>query len=131
MLKKTITYEDYDGNERTEDFFFNLTKAEIAEMELSAQGGLTKMLERIVQVQDSRRIVEIMKDLILKSYGEKSADGRRFIKNQELRDSFAQTEAYSMLFIELATDAEAASAFINGIVPKVENKPKVIPAPQA
>ncbi len=131
MLKKTITYEDYDGNQRTEDFLFNLTKAEIAEMELSAQGGLVKMLERIVQAQDGKRIVEVMKDLILRAYGEKSADGRRFIKNQELRDSFSQTEAYSMLFMELATDAEAATAFVNGIVPKVERKPELVPATQA
>ena len=131
MLKKTITYEDYDGNQRTEDFLFNLTKAEIAEMELSAQGGLVKMLERIVQAQDGKRIVEVMKDLILRAYGEKSADGRRFIKNQELRDSFSQTEAYSMLFMELATDAEAATAFVNGIVPKVDRKPELVPATQA
>lgn len=120
MLKKTITYTDYDGNERTEDFYFNLTKAEVAEMEMSYTGGMEKMLRKIVAEKDSKRIVEVFKDLILRSYGEKSADGKRFIKNQELRDAFAQTEAYSELFMELASDAEAAAAFVNGILPTIE-----------
>jgi len=120
MLKKTISYTDYDGNLRTEDFYFNLTKAEVTEMELSAEGGLSKMLEKIVASQDSKRIMEIFKDIILKAYGEKSPDGKRFIKNQELREGFAQTEAYSELFMELATNTDAASSFINGIVPSVK-----------
>jgi len=122
MFKKTITYTDFDGNERTEDFYFNLTKAEVTEMELSAKGGLVKQLQKIVAEQDSKRIVEIFKDLILKAYGEKSPDGRRFVKNDEIRDSFSQTGAYSDLFMELATDAELASTFINGIVPSNPNK---------
>lgn len=122
MLKKTIKYVDFDGNERTEDFYFNLTKAEVTEMELSTEGGLVKMLERIVAAQDSKRIIEIFKELILKAYGEKSPDGKRFIKNQELRDAFSQTEAYSELFMELATNAEASAAFVNGIVPATPNK---------
>lgn len=117
MLKKTITYTDYNGVERTEDFYFNLTKAEIAEMELEIPGGMTEMLKRITAAQDTPSLVKIFKDLILRSYGEKSADGKRFIKSQELKESFAQTEAYSELFMELATNAEAASAFINGIIP--------------
>lgn len=120
MLKKTISYTDFDGNQRTEDFYFNLTKAEVTEMEMSAEGGLTKMLEKVVATQDSKRIIEIFKDLILRSYGEKSPDGRRFIKSQELRDAFAQTEAYSELFMELATDAQASAAFVNGIVPQTK-----------
>jgi hypothetical protein len=122
MLKKTISYIDFDGNNRTEDFYFNLTKAEVTEMELSAEGGLAKSLEKIVAAQDSKRIIETFKDLILKAYGEKSPDGKRFIKNQELRDGFAQTEAYSELFMQLATNAEMAAAFVNGIVPQVPNK---------
>ena len=122
MFKKTITYTDFDGNERTEDFYFNLTKAEVTEMELSAKGGLVKQLQKIVAEQDSKRIVEIFKDLILKAYGEKSPDGRRFVKNDEIRDSFSQSGAYSDLFMELATDAELASTFINGIVPSNLNK---------
>lgn len=120
MLKKTITYTDYDGNSRTEDFYFNLSKAEVTEMELSADGGLSKMLEKIVASQDNKRIMEIFKDIIIKAYGEKSGDGKRFIKSDALREAFVQTEAYSELFMELATNAEAASAFINGIVPSVK-----------
>jgi hypothetical protein len=117
MLKKTITYIDFDGKQRTEDFYFNLTKAEVTEMEMSTEGGLAKTLERIVAAQDSKRIIEAFKDLILRSYGEKSPDGKRFIKNQQLKDAFAQTEAYSELFMELATNANMAAAFVNGIVP--------------
>lgn len=118
MLKKTITYTDYEGNERTEDFYFNLTQAEILEMDLSASGGLEKMIQKIIAEQDGAKITKIFKDIILKAYGEKSLDGRRFIKNDELRESFTQTEAYSQLFVELATDSDAAADFINGIVPK-------------
>lgn len=117
MLKETITYVDYNGNERTEDFYFNLTKAEIMEMEMGTTGGLAEMIKRIVAAQDAPAIIKVFKDLILKAYGEKSADGKRFIKNKEIAESFAQTEAYSQLFMKLATDADAASNFVNGIVP--------------
>lgn len=117
MLKKTITYTDYNGSERTEDFYFNLTKAEVMEMEMSTTGGLAEMIQRIVAAQDAPAIIKIFKDLVLKAYGEKSPDGKRFIKNEELQTAFSQTEAYSILFMELATDADAAAKFINGIVP--------------
>ena len=117
MLKKTITYTDYNGVERSENFYFNLTKAEIIEMELGTVGGFAEMVQRIVDAKDAPTIIKIFKDLVLKAYGEKSADGKRFIKSDELRESFAQTEAYSQLFMELATDSKAASAFVNGIVP--------------
>lgn len=129
MLKKTITYTDYNGVERKEDFYFNLTKAEIMEMEMSISGGLTEMINRIVAAQDAPAIVKIFKELVLKAYGIKSPDGKRFIKSEELATEFAQTEAYSQLFMELATDADAASAFVNGIVPNVESAdaaPKLI-----
>ena len=129
MLKKTITYTDYNGAERKEDFYFNLTKAEIMEMEMSISGGLTEMINRIVAAQDAPAIVKIFKQLVLKAYGIKSPDGKRFIKSEELATEFAQTEAYSQLFMELATDADAASAFVNGIVPNVEGAdaaPKLI-----
>jgi len=118
MLKKNIKYVDYDGNDRAEDFYFNLNKAEVIELQLGTVGGLTKTLEKIVQEKDASRIIEYFKTLILKAYGEKSADGRRFIKSQELRDAFEQTEAYSELFIELASDAKMAAEFINGVLPK-------------
>lgn len=117
MIKKTITYNDYNGTERTEDFYFNLSKAEVMEMEMSTSGGLAEMITRIVAAQDQPAIIKIFKDLILKAYGEKSPDGKRFIKSEELSTAFAQTEAYSQLFMELATDADSASAFVNGIVP--------------
>lgn len=118
MLKKTISYTDYDGNARKDDFYFNLTKAEVMEMEMGTTGGMRKMLEKIVQEQDSKRIVETFKDIILRAYGEKSPDGKRFMKSKEIADAFMQTEAYSELFMELATDANAAAAFINGIIPQ-------------
>lgn len=121
MIKKTITYTDYDGNNRTEDFYFNLTKAEVMEMEMSTDGGLEKMINKIIQTTDTKKIIEIFKSIILKSYGEKSPDGRRFIKNDELREAFSQTEAYSQLFMELATDAKAATDFVNGVIPKMED----------
>lgn len=117
MLKKTITYNDYNGTERTEDFYFNLSKAEIMEMEMGTTGGLAEMIQRIVAAQDVPAIIKIFKDLVLKAYGVKSADGKRFIKSEELSTEFSQTEAYSILFMELATDADAAAKFINGIVP--------------
>lgn len=117
MLKKTISYTDYNGVSRTEDFYFNLTKAEIMEMEMSTTGGFAEMLQKIVAAQDAPAIIKVFKDLLLKAYGVKSPDGKRFIKNQELCDEFAQTEAYSQFFMELATDADAASNFIKAIIP--------------
>lgn len=118
MLKKTITYVDYDGEERVEDFYFNLTKAELTEMNLSVNGGLLATIEKISQEKDMPKMIQIFKDLILKSYGEKSLDGKRFIKNAQLTEEFTQTEAYSQLFMLLATNADEAAAFIAGIVPK-------------
>lgn len=117
MLKKTIAYTDYNGVERKEDFYFNLSKAEIMEMEMSTAGGLGEMINKVVATQDTVAIIKIFKDLVLKAYGEKSADGKRFIKSKDLSDAFSQTEAYSNLFMELATDADAAAKFVNGIVP--------------
>ena len=117
MLTKTVKYTDYNGNERTETLNFHLTKAEIAEMELSMPGGMSATIQRIIESQDTKQLIDIFKDLLLRSYGVKSPDGRRFIKNDELREEFSQTEGYSELFMELATDAKAASDFINGIIP--------------
>ena len=118
MLKKTITYNDYNGVERTEDFYFNLSKAELMEMEMSISGGLTEMIEKIVATKDAPAILKIFKELVLKAYGEKSADGKRFEKkNGALAEAFAETEAYSQIFMELATDADKAAEFVNGIMP--------------
>ena len=127
MLKKTITYVDYNGNERKEDFYFNLTKAEVMEMEMSTNGGMAEMIKQIVATQDTAAIVKIFKDIVLKAYGVKSLDGKRFIKNDEVRDEFAQTEAYSNLFMELATNADAAAKFVNGIMPKEALDQKALP----
>lgn len=127
MLKKKITYTDYNGVERSEDFYFNLTKAELMEMEMSTVGGFTEMVQRIVAANDAPSIIKIFKELILKAYGEKSPDGKRFVKSKEISDAFSQTEAYSQLFMELATDANAAADFVNGLVPN-ENKPNAFAA---
>ena len=117
MLTETIKYTDYNGSERTEDFYFNLSKAEVMEMEMSVSGGLAAMVNRIIAAQDTPQLIKVFKDLVLKAYGEKSPDGKRFIKSEELSTAFSQTEAYSILFMELATDDKAAAAFVNGIVP--------------
>lgn len=117
MLKKKITYTDYNGMERTEDFYFNLTEAEITEMEMSTVGGLTGMIQRIIDAQDVPSIVKVFKELLLKAYGQKSADGRRFEKSEKISTEFSQTEAYSNLFMELATNPEEATKFFNAIVP--------------
>jgi len=116
MLKKTITYVDYNDVERKEDFYFNLSKAELAEMELSTTGGLST-LKKIISAQDTPSIIKIFKELILKAYGEKSADGKRFVKSEELSRDFSQTEAYSVLFMELASKSDEAANFVNGIIP--------------
>lgn len=120
MLKKTITYTDYNGNQRTEDFYFNFNKAELVELNVSVEGGLEQMLKRIISEQDSSKIMEIWKTILLKSYGKKSDDGKYFMKSEEISREFSNTEAYSELFMELTFDSEKAIAFVNGIVPKVE-----------
>ena len=122
MLKKTITYTDYNDVTHTETYLFNLSKAECMEMEMSTSGGLTEMINKIIETQDVPAIIKIFKDLILKAYGVKSPDGKRFIKSEELSTAFAQTEAYSVLFMELATNAEEAAAFVNGIMPSIDKK---------
>lgn len=117
MFKKDIEYTDYNGNKRKEAFYFNLSKAELMEMELSTSGGFQQYINRIINAQDTPQLVKVFKELILKSYGEKSDDGKRFIKNDEIRDAFSQTEAYSELFMELATNTEAATEFVNHVIP--------------
>lgn len=118
MLKKTIEYVDYNGNERKEDHYFNYTEAEITEMELTTVGGLSEMIKNIIDAQDGPSIMKLFKKVILGSYGVKSPDGKQFIKSEELSKKFSQTEAYTKLFMELITDAKAAADFVNGIVPK-------------
>jgi hypothetical protein len=117
MKKETIKYNDFNGNEREEDFYFNLTKAELMKMELGVKGGFAEAVKRIIAAQDQPALIEIFEDLIKKSYGVKTPDGRGFRKTKEDLDDFMATEAYSNLFMKLATDAQAASDFINGVVP--------------
>lgn len=122
MLTKTITYTDYNGNERTEKFYFNLTEAELVEMEYTTSGGMKEMLVKIIEAQDNPSLFKVFKDFILKSYGEKSLDGREFIKvdkdGYRLVDKFMQTEAFSKLMIELVSDAKRAADFVNAVIPE-------------
>lgn len=120
MLKKRIKYTDYNNVEREEDFYFNFNKAEVAEMELGTEGGLEQHLQKIVDTTDGKALMELFKKLVLDSYGEKSPDGKRFIKSEELSLAFSQTEAYPELFMELTHDSNAAAEFVNGIIPKFE-----------
>lgn len=119
MLVKRIEYVDYNGNKRSEDFYFNFTEAEIQEMNLRTPGGLKARLEKIVQEMDQEKLVSYFKSLILDAYGVKSEDGRRFIKSKELCEEFTQTEAYNKLFMQLTTDTNAAIEFVKGIIPNV------------
>lgn len=117
MLKKTITYTDFNGEEASEDYFFHLSKAELVELEMSHEGGFVESMQKIVEAEDNKAIIAEFKKIILQSYGKKSMDGKRFIKNQTLRDEFESSEAYSTLFMELVTDTDSAIQFMNGIIP--------------
>ena len=122
MFGKTISYTDYNGVERKEKYYFNLSKAELLELELGKLGGMKQHIEKIVEAQDTPKLIATFKSIIMMSYGEKTADGKHFEKiddtGRKLADKFAQTEAYSELFMELATDDKAAAEFINGIIPQ-------------
>jgi hypothetical protein len=118
VLKKTVTYEDFNGDSVTEDHFFHLSKAELVELEMSHKGGLSEALKRIVDAEDGKSIIEEFKNIILGSYGKRSVDGKRFIKNAQLREEFESSEAYSTIFMELVTDVDSAIEFINGVIPQ-------------
>lgn len=142
MITITKTYTDYFGVERTEEFNFNLSKAELTSMNMTEHGALEKKLDKIVKAKKAPEIMEEFRSLLRKSYGVISDDGRRFIKSEALSDEFEQTEAYSMIFMDLCTDPKAAAAFAAGIIPKdlaeaiekdkkaAENKVVEIPAPE-
>lgn len=121
MLKKTIAFTDYLGNDREEDFYFHLNKAEVTEMQLEIDGGLTGMLNRIIQKKSGPDIIKTFKMLIMRSYGVPSPDGRKFMKSKEITEDFLQTEAYNNFFMELVTDAGKAADFIRDILPNMEN----------
>lgn len=118
MIKKTVTFKDFDGNDRTEDFYFHLTEQELTEWEFSVDGGLSGVLIRIANSTDLTKYFEIFKDLLMRSYGVKTPDGRGFIKSKEVLYNFIYTQAFSDIYMELATDDKAAAEFINGIIPE-------------
>jgi hypothetical protein len=118
MFKRDVTYEDFDGEEVTETFYFNLSKRELIELEVEYKEGLQDALQRIIKANDNKTLIFEFQKIVLLAYGIKSDDGRRFIKTPTVKEEFSQTAAYDSLFMELATNAEAASAFINGIIPK-------------
>lgn len=117
MVKETIAYTDFDGNSRKEDFWFHMSKVELLEWTSEGDGGLQKIIEKMIQENDTRRLMAMLKDIILRSYGEKSMDGRRFKKSEELRESFEQSEAFSTLYMSLLEDSEKCAKFIRGILP--------------
>lgn len=119
MYVETVTYTDYNGLERTEDFLFNLTEAELVEMNFEEHGRLEEKFDKIIKAKNVRVIMEVFKDLLLKAYGEKSEDGRRFVKSPEISKAFSETPAYSILYMKYAVDDAAAAAFVKGVLPKV------------
>ena len=131
MYKKTITYTDFDGNERTEDFYFNISKAELIEMEAGTAGGFSNMIKRMVDSHDAPTIMSSFKEFILKAYGVKSPDGKYFDKSEEISKRFEHTEAYSVLFTQLCTDANEAAKFINGIMPLTKEERAEVEKKQA
>ncbi len=133
MLTKTITYTDYNGTVRTEDFLFNLTKAELYELQMSRDGGMSAAMEKIAKSNSMPKLIKIFKQVVLKAYGEKSDDGRRFVKSPALSEAFTQTEAYNQLFMELVEDPEKMADFMNHIMPseiaeQAANDPRVLAA---
>lgn len=137
MLKKTIKYTDFDGNERSDECYFNLSKSELTEMEMSENGGFDKYIEKIVETKDTKKIYQMFKEIVLMSYGEKSYDGKHFVKKKtvdgqtiRLRDEFEQTGAFDELMMELLSDEQASADFVNHVVPKelAENMAKQLAA---
>lgn len=125
MLKKTITYTDYNGYERTEDFYFNFNESELTDMQLTTEGGLDQFIQKIIDTKDMPNLIRLFKELVLKAYGEKSADGKRFVKidkdGYRLANDFAQTEAFNKLYMELVQDDVAAANFFKAVVPPAKN----------
>lgn len=126
MIKKTITYEDYNGEKVTEDFYFNLTKAELMEMNYQASGGLENYARSLINTRDTSTMMQIYKDILLKSYGVKTPDGKHFMKTEKIRIEFECSPAFSELYTELLVDDKAAAEFFNGVIPKdLANDPQL------
>lgn len=117
MTSKTVTYKDWNGMDRTETFYFHFSQAELMEMEISQEGGFSERVKKIAAANNLPDMLKIWKNFVLDAYGIKSEDGRRFMKNEEIRQSFVECPAYSIIFMELATNTDAASNFINTVVP--------------
>lgn len=126
MIKKTVTYIDYNGEERTETYRFNLNRVEVLDMQMTTIGGYTEKLQALIDAKNTAELYKLFKDLVLRSYGVISEDGKRFIKTDKLREEFEQTEAYVTIYMELATNTDKAIEFINGITPDFENKAKAL-----
>lgn len=129
MIKKTISYEDFDGNTRTQDYWFHLSEREIAKLELETPGGFKKKVDDILNAKSQIELIRLFEDLIKMSYGVKSADGIHFIKNDEVWEEFASTNAYNNLYMELVTNTDKAVEFFNGIIPKPKEKASMSVAP--
>lgn len=127
MVKESITYVDYNGIERTEDFYFHLNDMEWVRWDAEKGGSLLETFEKVGHSGDPKLIMETFEELIRRSYGEKSDDGKRFVKSDEISAAFMQTEAYNEFFLKLVTDAEAASAFVNALVASVKSTQKKLP----
>lgn len=120
MLTKRITYVDYNGNERTENFEFNLNRVEALDFALSIDGDLTEYVRKSVEEDNKAALIKMVKDIVLRSYGKKSEDGRRFMKSDEITRSFIETEAYSVLMTELISDSGESAKFINGVLEEIK-----------
>ena len=118
MLKKTITYTDYDGMARTEDFWFNLSKTELTKLDAELPGGVLGVLRKIIDKKDRKALVDFIETLILRSYGEKTLDGKRFVKTPDMAEEFMQTPAYDELFMSILSDTDSQTSFINGVIPQ-------------
>lgn len=118
MLKKTVTYKDLNGKERTETFYFHYFESEIMDMEMSEEGGLAERIQRIIDAKDQPSLLKVIKKFVIDAYGVKSDDGRRFDKSQEVKDAFLQCPAYSKIYMELLTDDKLAADFVNQVVPE-------------
>lgn len=118
MIKKTVTYKDLNGKERTETFYFHYFESEIMDMEMSEEGGLAERIQRIIDAKDQASLLKVIKKFVVDAYGVKSDDGRRFNKSQEVKDAFVECPAYSKIYMELLTNDELAAEFVNKVVPE-------------
>ena len=117
MIKKTVTYTDYNGEQRTETFYFHYTEAEILDMEMSEEGSFADRIQRIIDAKDKTALMKLIKKFVIDAYGVKSEDGKRFMKNDELKTAFLECPAYSDIFMEMVTNDEIAAEFVNGVIP--------------